>query len=41
MRRLQSPDLIVMDTVAIALSAIALVGMGIASLIMVWTDPDQ
>jgi len=30
-----------MDTVAIALIAIALVGNGIASLIMVWTDPDQ
>jgi hypothetical protein len=30
-----------MDTIAIAFSAIALVGNGIAALIMVWTDPDQ
>jgi hypothetical protein len=30
-----------MDTIAIAFTALALVGMGIAALIMVWTDPDQ
>jgi hypothetical protein len=31
----------VMEIITLGISALALVGMGVAALIMVWTDPKQ